>query len=511
MFNVIDESCPYHNWTSVARDRCPYPVEFHCLRDEYGRIGWVCSEPVWVEKDMCPVFNVGAKKLDTTSCLQTRCPLHSYRSNDIDVEYACRYSMDKESLSPTTPITTKATDTNKHNIGLIVALTMVTLVTITVVVASIILYKCRRQPNRNVGTRDEESIDLMQGTPTETTNRAQRPKNVFDKAKDFLTKEGLVVITGVQGSGKTFLAKSLVDDLHMDGNIKESSKICSLSQLHFGTSDKIDIYIIDDIFYELQLYEKFKETLEALNEFIDSAEKTLLIIAIPSYTWICNKDEFQHKFYKVQVDLDEREESEKLAMLNTLKTRYYLSREQMEKLIELHNEILVTSHACIGFPAFVSWMYKQPSIEKMKKCLSHPLKMMREEISSIKEAETVEERGKFLVLSYICLRDGRINTKNVDKELLDSLKERYAPEFEDEDLPKYCESMVGYYLLTDENGWFEFDLNIMKKIVFVSLANDDTAFVKKHCKNDYFKYVINKKDLCPRNVEEWYTECFTKV
>lgn len=71
--------------------------------------------------------------------------------------------------------------------------------------------------------------------------------------------------------------------------------------------------------------------------------------------------------------------------------------------------------------------------------------------------------------------------------------------------------MVGYYLLTDENGCFEFELNIMKKIVFVCLANDCTAFVKKHCKNDYLKYVINKTDVCPRNVEEWYTECFTKV
>lgn len=36
----------------MAGDRCPYPVEFHCLRDEYGRIGWVCSEPVWVEKGL---------------------------------------------------------------------------------------------------------------------------------------------------------------------------------------------------------------------------------------------------------------------------------------------------------------------------------------------------------------------------------------------------------------------------------------------------------------------------
>lgn len=54
------------------------------------------------------------------------------------------------SLSPTTPFTTKATDTNKHNIGLIVALTMVTLVTITVVVAGIILYKCKYVKNIHV-------------------------------------------------------------------------------------------------------------------------------------------------------------------------------------------------------------------------------------------------------------------------------------------------------------------------------------------------------------------------
>lgn len=52
MFNIIKESCPYQNWTSVARERCPNPDHFHCLIDEYGRIGWVCREPIWVEKGM---------------------------------------------------------------------------------------------------------------------------------------------------------------------------------------------------------------------------------------------------------------------------------------------------------------------------------------------------------------------------------------------------------------------------------------------------------------------------
>lgn len=35
--------------------------------------------------ESCPVFNVGAKKLDTMSCLQSRCPPYNYRSNDINV------------------------------------------------------------------------------------------------------------------------------------------------------------------------------------------------------------------------------------------------------------------------------------------------------------------------------------------------------------------------------------------------------------------------------------------
>lgn len=101
--------------------------------------------------------------------MQTRCPPYNYRSNDIDVEYACRYSIDNESLSPTTPFTTKATDSDKHNIGLIVALTMVTvtLVTITVVVAGITLYKCRRQPNRNEDSDSEPQIDNEDSTENE--------------------------------------------------------------------------------------------------------------------------------------------------------------------------------------------------------------------------------------------------------------------------------------------------------------------------------------------------------
>lgn len=100
--------------------------------------------------------------------------------------------------------------------------------------------------------------------------------------------------------------------------------------------------------------------------------------------------------------------------------------------------------------------------------------------------------------------------KMLTKKLFNFLKKKYAPEFVDEDLAKYCEGMDGYYLVTDENGSFEFELNIMKKIVFVSIAKDNTRFVEDNCKNDCDKHVI-KTISCPIDMDKWYLECYTKT
>lgn len=44
----------------------------------------------------------------------------------------------------------------------------------------------------------------------------------------------MVVITEVQGSGRTYLAESLVNDLQNDGKIEEVILICSLNDLIWG-------------------------------------------------------------------------------------------------------------------------------------------------------------------------------------------------------------------------------------------------------------------------------------
>lgn len=58
----------------------------------------------------------------------------------------------------------------------------------------------------------EASIDFL-NKAANTSNKAEEPAESCYQVKKFLSKKGKVLITGVQGSSKTFLAKSLVNDL----------------------------------------------------------------------------------------------------------------------------------------------------------------------------------------------------------------------------------------------------------------------------------------------------------
>lgn len=129
----------------------------------------------------------------------------------------------------------------------------------------------------------------------------------------------------------------------------------------------------------------------------------------------------------------------------------------------------------------------------------------------MKNSPKVEESGKYLISAYMSLKDGKIGFYNVDKKLFESLKITFVPEFVDKDLGKYARHMAGYYLLRNENdGSYEFDLIIMKKIVLVSVAKENALFVQVHFKNDYAKCVI-ASELCSDDIDTSYVEYFAAV
>lgn len=74
-----------------------------------------------------------------------------------------------------------------------------------------------------------------------------------------------------------------------------SSDFSQLSEETETLITKEDIFIFYEIFYELQINEKFKETLKALKIVADN-KKPYVILTIPSYNWEKNFKEFKANF-----------------------------------------------------------------------------------------------------------------------------------------------------------------------------------------------------------------------
>lgn len=349
-------------------------------------------------------------------------------------------------------------------------------------------------------------------------NKETDSSSMILRAKEFLRNKRKVLIIGVQGSGKTFLAKSLVNDLKKNGRKPEIIWISHYSELRqklSKTIENVEIVVFDGIFYELQMERKLKDTIKDLKKIIDNIEKPYVILTSPSYIWQNNANinelnELEARFSDVQIDLDKRNESEKRCILKSLMKRCNVTEKEAGRLCKLEGLLLKYDSKCIGFPALISWICKQSSEERIENILSDPLRSISYKVSLLKESPELEERGKYLILAYMSFKNGKMNVNVVDKGLFDILQKQYAPEFEYVNLREYASRMEGYYLRKRKKCCYELDLNIMKKIVLVSAAKDDAVFFQNHYKIDYLEYVIPKSS-CPPDIDTLYAECFTTV
>ena len=376
-----------------------------------------------------------------------------------------------------------------------------------------------------VEANPDESRNLVKRT-VETEHKADESNKSFHQAKKILNDHNRILITGVQGAGKTYLAQSLVAEFGKKGKKLEKVWISNLNQLSAKQNEPTgeDILILDEIFYELQTKSRVMETFNELQSILESSVNKTVLITMPSYIWNKHKDTFTQAGLDVfHIDLNHRNTSEKRSILRYLMKQYAVSGEEAVPICRAKRRLLKdicrakrrllkdTGPKAIGFPALISWLCTTRSKENIETLISHPLSAMSREVKAMRESRDKNERGMYLIIAYMALHGRVLDVNALDENLFDELRRKFEPDYDITNLEKDAKKMVtNHFLLRDENGNFEFNLNVMKKIVFVSVAEHNILFVQEYCRKDYLRYIITKGKL-EKEIKEDYSGCFYEV
>ena len=134
--------------------------------------------------------------------------------------------------------------------------------------------------------------------------------------------------------------------------------ISNLNQLRAKQNEPTgeDIFILDEIFYELQTKSRVMETFNVLQSFLESSVNKTVIITMPSYIWNKHKETFtQARFDVFHIDLNHRNTSEKRSLLRYLIKQYAVSGEEAVPICMAERRLLKdTGPKTIGFPALIS-------------------------------------------------------------------------------------------------------------------------------------------------------------
>ncbi|XP_061175930.1 uncharacterized protein LOC133184871 [Saccostrea echinata] len=524
MLNTSLGQCPYADWEKSARSSCIPLERFHCLKDEFERNGWICIDPIWIESGRCPVFNSGAKKLDSIRCNGDDCPLKSYRSNEIYIKKACQWHYPSSGKkNETEKSSSPGTDVGEaSHLGLYIAIGVAIPLILVLVAGIVFLIKRNKQSTNKQDDEESGAILPLMGTPVDT----------IPAALNCLDTNRFVVLKGISGSGKTYVAKNIAESIEGKNRLQTKWVNDTDEIKHLSFKSKKMMLILDDIFYELQPKAEVNTTISIVNDLISTVRNSkdlYVIVTVPSYVLnkhseSLNEDDFLNSI----VDLDTLSKAEREDILNHHLKKNCIKDEENALSGELYmrnrvKSTIVDTAKCdlIGYPSCIAWICKarkQFDLNLANTFLSCPITRIKSEIHRLRDSDKLQERKMFFSLAVMALCGGTLNVENIDERMIQCLATILFPK--DEVTEFYLKkddhslsSLETKYIRKEADGNYRFQLNIVRKLVFVIVFENNTETItefKEYVSENLWKRLTVQREKFPKDLSQ-HSTFFVKV
>ncbi|XP_062606347.1 uncharacterized protein LOC134268165 [Saccostrea cucullata] len=363
------------------------------------------------------------------------------------------------------------------------------------------------------------------------SNLNDTSKDTYTRAGNCLTLKRFVVLRGVQGSGKTYLAKKLA------GNINQISKTeCQVHWLNDVLENKIPslttktLIVLDDIFYELQSEDEIQTVIKEVEELYDnvcSSKSLFTIMTIPTLVWKRNSDNFQNKrCLRIYVDLDTLSTEERMDILHEHLNRSAIKDEGIQTKGKLMMREIVKSaiinferYDYIGYPSCVAWisrMQNQFDLHDAGRFIEVPITRIKSEIYRLSNAKNIKERKMFLLLAFMAFNDGKLNVRKLSENLMEFARILFPDDncrdltLLENDSSVFC--LQEKYIRYIYDGIYEFYLDVVRKIVFVAALEKDVEALKKKVSQYMWKRFVVQKATLPADLKNGeLTHMFVKL
>lgn len=476
MFNIINASCPYNNWVTTARESCADPDRYHCLTDEYSRPGWICTDPIWVEANRCPEFNTVANKMDSAPCSGNSCPFSIYKSSLNHLYEGCRTAvleMTTHSKSLFSTLTSRdKEEVSTSRLALALGLTFGILVLCITAAAIVAVLFCRRRKKRK--SNEEKPEEQKEMLTLDDERALARTKRAFQIGK-------FVVLKGIQGAGKTFLAERLREEwTKQNADVKWMSEPKYISEI----SKEIGYCILDDLFYELQLEKEVLEVRNMVDELyervsLNGDRKILLIVTsliMDRYPSLFEKDHYQNMIDLDHLCTEDRNEILEIHMKrnnivragedyrNEKSSTTKMSEENFERATATTDSDIVKGRG-IGMPASIALACKlieqNKFNEQFSRWMKTPVSWLISDLNSL--INDKRQKQSSIALTMAAFQPEELSPDTINSDLLNKLMKLENCDFNRNSLIATLKELKTY--LEEKDGHFTFQVPVVRKVL----------------------------------------------